>query len=767
MASSPAGRLRWLALGLIVVLLLVSTASVRVVPPPGVPGSSQLSSANDAAIYSNVTWTNLTTSVTGFPPLTFDFDVGTGAGTLAFDAQDDYALYLYAQVGAGTPPGTLRDIVYRAGQWTNLTGTTPVGSAASPSSILMEYDPALDGIVCIPLGASIPWFFQDGVWSELDTTGYDSSTIADSSMMTYDSTDGYLLVSNGNQTWSLASNLVWSSVANFPQDLSLSEGAQNPAPNEVAPMMTYDAHDGYVLAIDDGGYSFAYSHGTWSNLSANGTVTPSEFEVGEDGGNTSAGQSFVYDPQFGSVVMFGGACDPDESRCAYDATWAYQAGNWTNITGSTAPSPRTNAAMTFDAADGYMLLVGGSGDLNQTWALSNETVYISPIVGLSLSASPNPTDLDVPVNVSVAIAGGRAPFSYEWTNSTGNFTTSTNWTTQQFDAPGSYLVGVAVTDSDSTHRTASISIVVNSSITNSFTFADIQTVGVAETFSGIVSDGVGPYQYAWNFGDGTFSATPGGTHVYTRPGSYNVTFATTDSLGQQTNTSESVTVAPAITASLSVTNSTPSIEQSVLFNVTATGGLGPFTYAWSGLPVGCASVNSSSIGCAPTQSGTYVVTVDVTDAFPGVANATVDLSVIFEFTLTVTTLTPEVGQNVTLGVQSSTPSADLSYSYTGLPPGCVSANVPELTCTPSAAGTYNVTVTVTDVAADVSTSRTILLDVVAGAVTVTPHGGNSTPSSSYIEPLAIGVGVGAAVAASIFGIWAYRQRRRTPPSESK
>lgn len=246
-----------------------------------------------------------------------------------------------------------------------------------------------------------------------------------------------------------------------------------------------------------------------------------------------------------------------------------------------------------------------------------------------------------------------------------------------------------------------------------------------------------------------------------------MSLTTTDSLGQRANTSETVTVAPAIRASLSVTNSTPSIEQSVLFNVTASGGRGPFRYAWTGLPVGCASVNSSSIGCAPTQSGTYAVTVNVTDVFPGGASATVDLSVIFEFTVAVSTVTPEVGQSLTLGVQSSTPSADLSYSYMGLPPGCVSANVPELSCAPSAAGSYDVTVTVTDVAADVSTSRTILVAVVAGAVTVPPHGGSSTPATSYVEPLAIGIGAGAAIGAPIAGAWAYRHRRRTPPSDGE
>ncbi|MCI4351075.1 MAG: PKD domain-containing protein [Thermoplasmata archaeon] len=65
----------------------------------------------------------------------------------------------------------------------------------------------------------------------------------------------------------------------------------------------------------------------------------------------------TYDAADGYVVLFGGL----SGTRAVNETWKFQDGAWTNITAvvSGAPSPRYQMAMTFDAADGIVLAFGG------------------------------------------------------------------------------------------------------------------------------------------------------------------------------------------------------------------------------------------------------------------------------------------------------------------------------------------------------------------------------------------------------------------------
>jgi hypothetical protein len=65
--------------------------------------------------------------------------------------------------------------------------------------------------------------------------------------------------------------------------------------------------------------------------------------------------------------------------------------------------------------------------------------------------------------------------------------------------------------------------------------------------------------------------------------------------------------------------------------VTVQGGVAPLTYAYVGLPPGCASVNASSLLCKPTASGGFQVTVSIRDALGATvyANAAVNVAPTF------------------------------------------------------------------------------------------------------------------------------------------
>ncbi len=85
----------------------------------------------------------------------------------------------------------------------------------------------------------------------------------------------------------------------------------------------------------------------WTNLSTSG------------GPPSRAGAALAYDAADGETVLFGGA-----AKSGYlSDTWTFKSGVWKNITSTagTPPSPRTGATLAYDAAAGYLVLLGGYG----------------------------------------------------------------------------------------------------------------------------------------------------------------------------------------------------------------------------------------------------------------------------------------------------------------------------------------------------------------------------------------------------------------------
>ncbi len=84
--------------------------------------------------------------------------------------------------------------------------------------------------------------------------------------------------------------------------------------------------------------------------------------------------TMAYDAADGYVVLFGGC----GRVCAMNDTWTFANGVWTNVTGTTGPTPpgRSDAAMTyFDDAPSttYVLMFGGlnpTGFLQDTWGFA-------------------------------------------------------------------------------------------------------------------------------------------------------------------------------------------------------------------------------------------------------------------------------------------------------------------------------------------------------------------------------------------------------------
>jgi len=102
----------------------------------------------------------------------------------------------------------------------------------------------------------------------------------------------------------------------------------------------------------------------------------------------------------------------------------------------------------------------------------------------------------------------------------------------------------------------------------------------------------------------------------------------TDALGVTASFPTSILVSPdpSITV-LTVEPSFVTAGQSVTITAIVTSGSGEYAYSWMNLPPGCEGANHPSITCAPSSSGTYRVTVAVTDAAGETTTRTMILSV--------------------------------------------------------------------------------------------------------------------------------------------
>jgi lysophospholipase L1-like esterase len=242
------------------------------------------------------------------------------------------------------------------------------------------------------------------------------------------------------------------------------------------------------------------------------------------------------------------------------------------------------------------------------------------------------------------------------------------------------------------------------------------TVGVAVSLSIAASDADGdPLAYSAsglpagltiNASSGRISGTPSAA------GTSNVTVTASDGRGGTGTASFTWTVMPANVAPVvtSPGNQSGTVGVAVSLLIVANDANGdPLAYSASGLPAGL-SINSSTgrITGSPSTAGTANVTVTVNDGRGGTGTA--------NFTWTVSPAPPpppvnaaptvsdpgnqssQVGVAVSLAIAASDANGDpLTHTATNLPAGLtIEASSGRISGTPTSAGTFNVTVTVSD-----------------------------------------------------------------------
>jgi uncharacterized protein YhjY with autotransporter beta-barrel domain len=394
---------------------------------------------------------------------------------------------------------------------------------------------------------------------------------------------------------------------------------------------------------------------------------------------------------------------------------------------------------------------------------SASQAYSITIAAPVLTMTPPPGTLDAPYGAPFSQAfvasGSPGPYSYTLTGALpAGLTFSGNTISGTPTAPGSYPITVTATDTQLTGAGAPYSIAQNYTIEVPAPSIVVDPATLPDTTAGqpysatlTATGGVSPYAFAVTAGalpagltlgsDGALSGTT------TASGTFTFTVTATDANGQSGSRAYTVTVAvPALTLTpATLPNGTAGTAYSQ--TLTISGGIAPYTTTLTGtLPAGLVfNAATLTFSGTPTQAGTFTFSVTVTDSTGGTP-ATVTNSYTVTIAAPAVTLTPATLPNGTAGVaytQAFGASGGIApYTFAvssgALPAGLTLTTGGVLSGTPTAAGTFNFSVTATDSTTGTPGTATIAYALVISAPSITVNPATlpaATQSLAYSQQL--------------------------------
>jgi PKD repeat protein len=495
------------------------------------------------------TWDNLTTGVGTAPP--------AGLPAMTWDPADGYVL-LYVGL---TVRGDFADTwTYANGTWTNITAST-TGAPPVLLALSIAYDPSTSQVILF--GGETPdgqlrnytWAYHAGTWVNLTSTAGAPPSARIVAAMTTDSTDGEVVLVGGQNasgaflrdTWTFKDG-TWANVTSA-QSFAL-------RPMAYPTLTDYPGHGAFLVgdmiynATNLVPGTFEFSAGMWTNLTST---------VGPEPQGVALGSGF-YVPSLAAVLTFGFiVVTSNGGSFLYPTTWEFIGGAWqniTSITGTTADQFGEFAGAAFDPIDQSVLTFSGINPF--TSHISSATWVLSAPPSVSATASKAVVDTGTNVAFSGTVSNGLDPNSVSWSFGDGGTATSTS-ASHTYAHPGVYEANLTATDIRGTSGTATVTVFVNAAPAVSVALVPTSPVaGTAVGFVPSLSGGTAPFTYAWSFGDGSTSTAAAPTHTYSGSGSFTVKLTVTDSIGASASSNMTVTVAsaPASTNAVSLTSGT-------------------------------------------------------------------------------------------------------------------------------------------------------------------------------------------------------------------
>jgi len=494
--------------------------------------------------------------------------------------------------------------------------------------------------------------------------------------------------------------------------------------------------------------------------------------------------SMVYDSVNDAFVLFGGRCGNDTgcSGVAYGRrlgdTWIYRlaTNKWTRVSPAVSPANREQHTMSFDAANGVVVLYGGWADtaMNDVWvydvaaniwtqavsspapgtrylhgmvydpgirqhvvfggnasntttagtavwtfALQSDSPNLPPHASFVANPASGPPSTLFAFDGSTSTDADGTIVGYAWTFGDGTVGSGAS-VSHSYAAPGTYAVKLTVSDNGGATDSASANVVVvapNTAPTAGITVTP--TASNAFEFNGAGSsdpDGA-IVSYAWSFGDGSSDAGVNPIHAFAGPGSYIVTLTVTDDKGATGSASTNVNViAPNVVPVARIGVVSTAFDT---FDFSGTGSTDTdgsiVSYGWD--------FGDGLVASGPVVShryavpGSYVVTLTVTDDRGGTGSASSSVGVVAISVAPTARITASPTAPDTLefsGAGSSDPDGDIvSYSW-NFGDGTTGSGV-ALSHRYDSAGTYAVELAVTDAKGNVDVAR---IDVSVPAVQI-------------------------------------------------
>jgi gliding motility-associated-like protein len=337
---------------------------------------------------------------------------------------------------------------------------------------------------------------------------------------------------------------------------------------------------------------------------------------------------------------------------------------------------------------------GGTGPYNYTWTPGNlsggtqsnlavgtytvnitdanncpgsTTLNISQPTALTATATSTPSACGSGTGTAtVTASGGIGSYTYFWSPSGGSSATASNL------VPGNYTVTVTDNNNCTTTATANVSslngptvIIQNSNNVTCFGLSNGSATAA-------VSGGTAPYSYAWSPSGGSLATASG-----LLAGTYTV--SVTDVDGCIGSASVTITAPNAIEITETIIDSDCASNNGQI-SVVASGGSGPYTYAWQ-------PISSSSSTVNGLAAGTYTVTVTDAQNCASTETYVVDVQGTIALNVSPSSATIFEGESVVL-----TASGGISYTWSpsnGL--SCDDCAV--TTASPSSSTIYTVTAT--------------------------------------------------------------------------